>query len=155
MITSMALYMISRFLVGNKTESFFKHLATYNVVISFDFHFSKASFKLMDTNIWYFVTKGVAFLSVSYICHSAFSFKLCGQPLSITVLYKLKYSFPQTFLQRSLFRHGKVSVCLNLMCLNIKNSFFVESCMCLCIFVTVSTNTVYVSYILAMNSILR
>ena len=37
----------------------------------------------MDANIWYFVTKGAAFLSVSYISHSAFSFKLCGLPLSI------------------------------------------------------------------------
>ena len=37
----------------------------------------------MDTKIWYFVTKGTAFLSVSYISDSTFSFKLCGLPLSI------------------------------------------------------------------------
>ena len=51
----------------------------------------------MDTKIWYFDTKGTAFLSVSYISDSTFSFKLCGLSLSIKGFLQFKILLSSNF----------------------------------------------------------
>ena len=120
-----------------------------------DFLFFKASFQVMATKISIgILSRKARLFSLLVIAPFLSNFVGCRSPSS--VFYNLKYSFPQTFLLRSLCRFGKgrFTVCLNLMCLSIRNTELFRWILCLCIFITLSKNTVSLSDISAVNSIL-